>query len=40
MVVHAIFYKNRGCMAFDRQPEARTPYTTYVSLPKITFLDF
>jgi hypothetical protein len=40
MVVHAIFNKNRCWMAFDRQPEARTPLPTYVSLPSITFLDF
>jgi hypothetical protein len=26
MVVHAIFDKNRGCVAFDHQPEARTPH--------------
>jgi hypothetical protein len=40
MVVHAIFDENRGCMAFDHQPEARTPHPTYVSLPLITFMDF
>jgi hypothetical protein len=33
MVVHAIFDKNRGCVAFDHQLEARTPHPTYVSLP-------
>jgi hypothetical protein len=32
MVIHAIFDKNRGCVAIDHQPEARTPYPTYVSL--------
>jgi hypothetical protein len=26
MVVHAIFEKNKGCVAFDHQPEARTPH--------------
>jgi hypothetical protein len=26
MVVHAIFDKNRGCVAFNHQPEARTPH--------------
>jgi hypothetical protein len=31
MVVHAIFDKNRGCVAFDHQSEARTPHPTYVS---------
>jgi hypothetical protein len=40
MVVHAIFDKNRGCVAIDHRPEARTPHPTYVSLPYITFLDF
>src|SRR5688572_32183612 len=40
MVVHSIFNKNRCWVAFDRQPEARTPFPTYVSLPSITFLDF
>jgi hypothetical protein len=40
MVVHAIFDKNRGCVAIDHQPEARTPHPTYVSMPYITFLDF
>jgi hypothetical protein len=33
MVVHAIFDKIRGCVAFDHQPESRTPHPTYVSLP-------
>jgi hypothetical protein len=33
MVVHAIFDKNSGCVAFDHQPEARTSDPTYVSLP-------
>jgi hypothetical protein len=33
MVVHATFDKNRGCVAIDHQPEARTPHPTYVSLP-------
>jgi hypothetical protein len=36
----AIFDKNGGCVAIDHRPEARTPHPTYVSLPKITFLDF
>jgi hypothetical protein len=40
MVVHAIFDKNRGCVAIDHRPGARTPHPTYVSLPYITFLDF
>jgi hypothetical protein len=35
----AIFDKNGGCVAIDHRPEARTPHPTYVSLPKITFLD-
>jgi hypothetical protein len=26
-------------VAIDRRPKARTPHPTYVSLPKITFLD-
>jgi hypothetical protein len=26
MTVHAIFDKNKGCVAFDRQPKARTPH--------------
>jgi hypothetical protein len=29
----AIFDKNRGCVAIDHRPEARTPHPTYVSLP-------
>jgi hypothetical protein len=29
----AIFDKNRGCVAIDHRPEARTPHYTYVSLP-------
>jgi hypothetical protein len=33
MVVHAIFDKNRGCVAIDHQPHANTPHPTYVSLP-------
>jgi hypothetical protein len=33
MVVHVIFNKNRCCVAFDHQPEARTAHPTYVSLP-------
>jgi hypothetical protein len=33
IVIHAIFDENRGCVAFDHQPEARTPHPTYVSLP-------
>ena len=33
MVVPAICDKNRGCVSFDHQPEARTPLPTYVSLP-------
>jgi hypothetical protein len=36
----AIFIKIGGCVAIDHRPEARTPHPTYVSLPKITFLDF
>jgi hypothetical protein len=36
----AIFYKNKGCVAIDHRPEARTPVHIYDSLPKITFLDF
>jgi hypothetical protein len=26
MVVHDVFNKNSGCVAFDHQPEARTPH--------------
>jgi hypothetical protein len=33
MVVHAIFDKNRGCVAIDHRPQARTLHLTYVSLP-------
>jgi hypothetical protein len=33
MVIHVIFDKNRGCVAFDHRQEARTPHPTYVSLP-------
>jgi hypothetical protein len=33
MVVHAIFDKNMGCVAFDHQQEAHTPHLTYVSSP-------
>jgi hypothetical protein len=33
MVVLAIFNKNRGCVAIDHRPEARTPHPKYVSLP-------
>jgi hypothetical protein len=33
MVVHAIFDKNRGCVAIDHRLEARTPHPTYVFLP-------
>jgi hypothetical protein len=33
MVVHAIFNKNRGSVAIDHRPEARTHHPTYVSLP-------
>jgi hypothetical protein len=33
MVVHAIFNKNRGCVAFNHRPKARTPHPTYVLLP-------
>jgi hypothetical protein len=40
MVVHAIFNKNRGCLAIDHRPEAHTHLPTFVSLPQITFLDF
>jgi hypothetical protein len=36
----AIFDKNGGCVAIDHQLEARTPHSTYVYLPQITFLDF
>jgi hypothetical protein len=36
----AIFYKNEGCVAIDHWLEARTRVHTYVSLPKIIFLDF
>jgi hypothetical protein len=27
------FRQNMGCVAFDRQLEARTPHPTYVSFP-------
>src|SRR6187455_1705498 len=40
MVIHGYFRQNGGCVAIDRRPEAHTPHPTYVSLPKITFLDF
>jgi hypothetical protein len=30
---YAIFDNNKGCVAIDNQPEARTPHPTYVSLP-------
>jgi hypothetical protein len=33
MVVHAIFNKNRGCVAINNRPKARTPHPTYVLLP-------
>jgi hypothetical protein len=33
MVVHAIFNKNRGCVAINHRPKARTPHPTYVLLP-------
>jgi hypothetical protein len=33
IVVHAIFDKNRGCVAINHRPEARTPLPRYVSLP-------
>jgi hypothetical protein len=36
MVIHAIFNKNRGCVAIDHRPEARTPHPTYVSLSYIS----
>jgi hypothetical protein len=36
----AIFYKNEGCVAIGHRLESHTPVHTYVSLPKITFLDF
>jgi hypothetical protein len=36
----AIFYKNEGCVAINHRLESRTPVHTYVSLSKITFLDF
>jgi hypothetical protein len=39
-VVHGYFRQNGGCVAIDHRPEARTPHSTYVSLPKITFFDF
>jgi hypothetical protein len=32
MVVLAIFDKNRGCVAINHRPEARTPHLTYVSM--------
>jgi hypothetical protein len=32
MVVHAIFDKNKGCVAIDHRPDARTPH------PHICFL--
>jgi hypothetical protein len=32
MVVHAIFDKNRRCVAIDHRLETRTPHPTYVSL--------
>jgi hypothetical protein len=40
MVVHAILDTNGGCVAIDHRPEAHKPDPTYVSWPKITFLDF
>jgi hypothetical protein len=40
MVVHAIFDKNSGFVTIDHRPKAHTPHPTYVSLLKITFLDF
>jgi hypothetical protein len=36
----AISDKNGGCVAIDHRSEARTPQSTYVFLPYITFLDF
>jgi hypothetical protein len=33
MVVDVIFGKNKGCVAIDHRPEARTPHPTYVSFP-------
>jgi hypothetical protein len=36
----AIFDKNGGCVPIDHRPEARTPHPTYVSLPRIIFLNF
>jgi hypothetical protein len=36
----AIFDKNGGCVAIDHWPEARSRHPKYVSLLKITFLDF
>jgi hypothetical protein len=33
MVVDAIFGKNMRCVANNHGPEARTPQSTYVSLP-------
>jgi hypothetical protein len=33
MVVHAIFDKNRGCLAIDHRTEAHTHLPTFVSLP-------
>jgi hypothetical protein len=32
MVVHAIFDKNRVCVAINHRQEARTPQPTYVSM--------
>jgi hypothetical protein len=34
------FREKWGCVAIDHRPEAHTPHPTYVSLLKITFLDF
>jgi hypothetical protein len=36
----AIFDKNGSCLAIDHRPKADTPNPKYVSLPKITFLEF
>jgi hypothetical protein len=32
--------KNGGCVTIDHRTEGRTPHPTYVSLTKVTFLDF
>jgi hypothetical protein len=35
-----IFDTNGGCVAINHRPETRSLLPTYVSLPKVTFLDF